>query len=195
MDDLIIKIEPNLISFNGIEIKNSITENKLIRAIGEPDREINFRKNYLLYNGTYVYDRYGMTISFNHGEGSYMTLYYSLKSSLHYYPETTPYNIFHGSLTINGFEIPKTDNTKNKTTKEYNTKFKQTIAAFTNVRGFNARDSFFTSIDGTRIHFQFDYKTMNKIEAAFLTFESGRKRRKKLPPTAKYPASRISLLH
>lgn len=174
MNDLIIKLETNLISFNGIEIKNSITENKLIRAIGEPDREINFRKGYLLYNGTYIYDRYGMTISFNHGEGSYMTLYYSLKSPLHYRPEIIPYNIFHGSLTINGLEMPKTDNTKNKITKDYNTKFKQLIAAFT-----NTRDSFFTSIDGTRIHFQFDYKTTNKIEAIFLTFESGRKRRKK----------------
>lgn len=191
MNDLIIKIGTNLISFNDIEIKNSITENKLIRAIGKPDREINFRKDYLLYNGTYIYDRYGMTISFNHGKGSYMTLYYSLNSPLHYQPEIIPYNIFHGSLTINGLEIPKTDNTKNKTTKEYNTKFKQTIAAFTNVSGFTSRDSFFISIDGTRIRLQFDYKTMNKIEATFLTFESGRNKRKKTTSNSKLPGKAV----
>lgn len=68
MEELNIKIESESFSINGIEIKNSITENKLIKVIGIPDREVNNRQGYLLYNGTYIYDRLGMTIEFFHGK-------------------------------------------------------------------------------------------------------------------------------
>lgn len=178
MNDLRISLGPNLVSFNGNEIKCSITENKLIKAIGEPDREVSLRNDYLLYNGTYIYDRYGMTISFNHGEGSHMTLYYSLTPSLHYRLETIPYNIFHGTLVINELELPRTDKEKNRVFNEYNTKIKQTIAALNNIKSILDRESYYFNINGTRVHFQFDSQTNKKIQVISLSFESNRKRRK-----------------
>ena len=176
MDELNIKIESELFSINGVEIRNSITENKLIKTIGTPDREVNYRQGYLLYNGTYIYDRYGMTIEFFHGKGSYMGLILTPKPSF-VRPESTPYSIFKGSLIINGVEIPRVEKNKESLSKDYIKKLYQTFKVLDggNLQSTRA-DWHYCVVNNVRIGFQFDYQKTNGLEAIFISFETRKKK-------------------
>ena len=179
MEELNIKIESESFSINGIEIKNSITENKLIKVIGIPDREVNNRQGYLLYNGTYIYDRLGMTIEFFHGKVSYMELIFTPKPSF-VGPESIPHCIFKGSLTINGIEIPRVEKNKESLSKDYIKKLNQVFEILNGGKILSKRiDRHYCIVNNIRIGFQFDYQKTNGLEAISLSFETRKSKLKK----------------
>lgn len=172
MTDLRIDIKPDFLQINDTEIKFSITPKKLVDIIGKPDRAIMNGSWKPAYNGTYLYDRFGLLVGFAYGKGSYLKLYYSLKSEMYFRSELITKNLFPGLLVINGSELPKIEHDRNLISKEFTKNYIKSLKSIPDVKEIPNFSSFVILSGTTRIVFQFKNDNKFKFENVEIFFKT-----------------------